>query len=102
MLNRPVSFSGGNDQSQKPHLALDVSTIQGSGAGDKDACPRCGGLVFHAEKMLSKNAVSESYGPEATRETHELHILRFELYNLNCNMFLWLLQLLPAVNQAGL
>ena len=24
----------------------------------KDTCPRCGGIVFHAEKMLSKNSVS--------------------------------------------
>ena len=51
-----TTFSAGNDQSQKPHLAVDVSTIRGA-ADDKDTCPRCGGLVFHAEKMLSKSAV---------------------------------------------
>ena len=72
MLNRPVSFSGGNDQSQKPHLALDVSTIQGSGAGDKDACPRCGGLVFHAEKMLSKNAVSDARPTDLRRQEKDM------------------------------
>lgn len=37
-----------------PTLAQDVSSIQGN-PGDKDTCPRCGGMVFHAERMLSKN-----------------------------------------------
>ncbi len=49
--------SGGNDLSQKPHLVFNTAAIPGAD-GDKDTCPRCGGMVFHAEKMLSKSAVS--------------------------------------------
>jgi len=48
------SESGIND---RPVLIVDTTTIQGG----KDSCPRCGGSVFHAEKMLSKNNVNLRY-----------------------------------------
>ncbi|CAB4065063.1 Cysteine and glycine-rich protein 3,Cysteine and glycine-rich protein 2,Cysteine and glycine-rich protein 1,Muscle LIM protein Mlp84B [Lepeophtheirus salmonis] len=35
----------------RPNLCTNTAIITGTG---KDACPRCGGQVFHAEKMLSK------------------------------------------------
>ena len=41
----------------RPTVAINVSTIQGN-PEDKETCPRCGGIVFHAEKMLSKSSVS--------------------------------------------
>ena len=41
----------------RPTLATNTATIRGDPA-NKDTCPRCGGLVFHAERMLSKNNVS--------------------------------------------
>ena len=40
----------------RPTLAINTSSIQGNPA-EKDTCPRCGGMVFHAERMLSKNNV---------------------------------------------
>lgn len=41
----------------RPNLESNVAAIQG-GPGNKDTCPRCTGIVFHAERMLSKNNVS--------------------------------------------
>lgn len=45
--------SSAND---RPSLSVNTTSIRGD-AGGKDTCPRCGGQVFHAEKMLSKNNV---------------------------------------------
>jgi hypothetical protein len=39
---------------ERPTLSFDTSVIKGG----KECCPRCGGSVFHAEKMMSKNNVS--------------------------------------------
>lgn len=47
------SDSGAPD---RPTLAINTSSIRGD-PSHKDTCPRCGGLVFHAERMLSKNNV---------------------------------------------
>ncbi len=48
-------FSEGDGSFERPHLVSDLAAIPGRG---KDSCPRCGGQVFHAEKMLSKKNVS--------------------------------------------
>lgn len=40
----------------RPNITSDTGLIKG-GVDDKDSCPRCGGKVFHAEKMLSKRNV---------------------------------------------
>jgi len=42
--------------SERPTVPVNVASIQGIDGG-KDTCPRCGGQVFHAERMLSKNNV---------------------------------------------
>ena len=39
--------------SERPTVPVNVASIQGIDGG-KDTCPRCGGQVFHAERMLSK------------------------------------------------
>lgn len=41
----------------RPTLAINTTTIKGDAEDAKETCPRCGGKVFHAEKMLSKNHV---------------------------------------------
>jgi len=38
----------------RPTLDLNTTSIRGDPA-NKDTCPRCGGIVFHAERMLSKS-----------------------------------------------
>jgi len=38
----------------RPTLVSDTKAIKGE-EDDKETCPRCGGKVFHAERMLSKN-----------------------------------------------
>jgi len=40
--------------SDRPTLVHDYKAIKGE-EEDKETCPRCGGKVFHAERMLSKN-----------------------------------------------
>jgi hypothetical protein len=49
-----------NALAERPTQAIDTSCIQGP-QGGKDTCPRCGGSVFHAEKMMSKNNVSAEF-----------------------------------------
>jgi len=39
----------------RPTLDPNVNSIRGDPTS-KDTCPRCGGIVFHAERMLSKNS----------------------------------------------
>ncbi len=46
----------GDGSFERPHLTSDLTSIPGR-EGAKDTCPRCGGQVFHAEKMLSKKNV---------------------------------------------
>ena len=41
----------------RPNLTTNTTSIRGS-PDNKDTCPRCGGIVFHAERMLSKENVS--------------------------------------------
>ncbi len=50
-------FSEGDGTFDRPLMSSDPASIPGRD-GAKDTCPRCGGQVFHAEKMLSKNNVS--------------------------------------------
>jgi len=38
---------------ERPTLVFDTKAIKGD-EDDKETCPRCGGKVFHAERMLSK------------------------------------------------
>jgi len=38
----------------RPNLTTNTTSIRGD-PQNKDTCPRCGGIVFHAERMLSKN-----------------------------------------------
>ena len=40
----------------RPNLTTNTTSIRGD-PQNKDTCPRCGGIVFHAERMLSKNNV---------------------------------------------
>ena len=51
-----ISSRDGSLAVDRPHLTSDLRCIPG-GSGGKDTCPRCGGQVFHAEKMLSRKNV---------------------------------------------
>ena len=41
----------------RPNLTTNTTSIRGD-PQNRDTCPRCGGIVFHAERMLSKENVS--------------------------------------------
>lgn len=50
-------FRNEENDTQKPSYSTDCSKLKP--ANPADGCPRCGGAVYEAEKMLAKGAVRE-------------------------------------------
>ena len=50
----------------RPNLTTNTTSIRGD-PQNKDTCPRCGGIVFHAERMLSKNNVRKRNSKKITK-----------------------------------
>ena len=55
-MRRKVTFVRDAGMYDRPNLTTNTTSIRGD-PQNKDTCPRCGGIVFHAERMLSKNNV---------------------------------------------
>ena len=56
LIKRKVTFFRDAGMYDRPNLTTNTTSIRGD-PQNKDTCPRCGGIVFHAERMLSKNNV---------------------------------------------
>ena len=54
----------------RPNLTTNTTSIRGD-PQNKDTCPRCGGIVFHAERMLSKNNVRKKNSKKFQKKNHK-------------------------------
>ena len=62
----------------RPNLTTNTTSIRGD-PQNKDTCPRCGGIVFHAERMLSKNNVRKKKSKKSRKIALSI-LFRFSVF----------------------
>ena len=69
----------------RPNLTTNTTSIRGD-PQNKDTCPRCGGIVFHAERMLSKNNVRKKIQKKITKNRTIRSFSFFSLSTKNASL----------------